>query len=88
MALCALAHQHLTPLQRPRLERAKRAFLCVSNAAGWERDMEQQWCGYFETQIAKYRKMTRWEVLHDIREEFERMGINPYRRLRYAGVAT
>lgn len=51
----------------------------------WRRDIEERWLQFFKAQVVKYQKMTEMEVLLDIREEFEALGVNPYRRLRFAG---
>ena len=56
--------------------------------AAWAIEMEKMWRDYYETQLAKHRKMNEWEVLHDIRSEFEALGVNPYRRVHIAGTAT
>lgn len=51
----------------------------------WRREIEQTWCAYYDSQLKKIAQMNEMEVLADIREEFEALGVNPYRRLRIAG---
>lgn len=56
--------------------------------ADWAMEMERMWEGHYLQQLEKYKRMTEWEVLQDIRAEFEALGVNPYRRLRVSGTAT
>lgn len=51
----------------------------------WEQDMKKLWAGHFEQKIKQYSSMTEWEILHDVRNELDAIGVSPYRRCRVEG---
>ena len=69
-------------------QRLYEARLAKPHCQGWMHDMDMLWLDYYSTQVAKYERMTEWEVLQDIREELESLGVSPYRRIRLAGIVS
>lgn len=55
---------------------------------GLEKSKEEQCLVYYEQQLKNYQTMSEWEMLNDIRKEFEILGITPCRRLRISGFVT
>ena len=87
LAICGEWQRYRIKWYEEQILRSKQR-LATGGDAAWAEEMEQMWHDHYVTELARCKAMSEWEVLHDIRAEFEALGVNPYRRLHVAGTAT